>query len=269
MATKQGGIKDIAVTRGSLYFLAPDDIHVREGWNARDINDPENAAHIEQLISSISQVGVKTPLKVKWEDGKAYLTDGHCRLEAVRELIKQGTEIKSVPAITENQYASEADLAFTQIVSNSGKNLSPFEQGKIFKRLIDFGWSEIDIARKAGIAKQRVVDLLNLQAAPTDIADMVKAGEVSSTLAIATTRKNKGDGKKAAKELATAVAKAKKSGKAKASPRFVSGSGKTFKTEIREIFSRTRPFPLAPATVAFEPKDRDRLIELGLLPRVE
>lgn len=259
--SKQGGIKDIAKGRADVYRLAPADIHIMEGWNSRDFSTAENIDHVETLSRSIESVGVKKPLTVRWKDGKAYLTDGESRLRATRLAIERGAEIVSIPVMTEDRYASEADLLFTQIVGNSGKNLTSFEQAKAFKRLIDFGWSEKDIADKSGYTRAHVVSLLELQAAPEPIAAMVKDGSVAATTAITTMRAAKGDVDKAAKTLTDAVNTAKKQGKTRASARHVQGTGKTFKTEVREIFSRARIDPLV-GSVMFPASDFKRMCEL-------
>lgn len=259
MSSTHTGIKALATGRADLYRLAPADIHIQDGWNGRDFTDPANIEHVEQLSRSIAEIGVKQPLRVKWQDGKAYLTDGESRLRAVRLAVERGAEIKSVPVVKEDQYSSEADQLFVQIVANSGKGLTPLETAKVFKRLLDYGWSVDDIAGKSGMVKQRVTDLLTLQAAPVDITNAVKTGEVSATLATAVIRKNKGDTKAAAKEIAQAVETAKASGKTKATAKHVQPS---LKVEVREIFSRATVAAFVPHSFTFTQADFERLQKL-------
>lgn len=208
-----GGIKEVAIGRSDVYKLAPEDLYVHDGWNSREDADPENEEHIDMLAKSIASVGVKQPLTVYWEDGKAYITDGHMRYKAVIRAIANGAEIKSIPVMTEDRVSSDGDRIFSQIVRNSGKPLTAIEQAKVYQRLLAFGWSVADIASKAGLSRTRVDELLKLYAAPPEVTDLVKTGQVSATLAISTMKKK---GKATAEALLDAVATAKKAGKKKA-----------------------------------------------------
>lgn len=251
------GIKQIAVGRSDVFRVAPEDIHIREGWNARDFSDPENAAHVELLAASIAEIGVKNPLRVYAEDGKLYLTDGESRLRAVRLAIERGAEIVSVPVITEDRYSNDADRLLTQIVGNSGKPFAALEKADVFYRLIGLGWTPADIARKAGVSKQHVTDMLALRSAPSAVTDAVKAGDVSPTLAMQTVKKH---GREAAGDvLASAVKSAKDRGKTRATPRDV-GATATQET-LRAMVARSLGNgPQAGfVQVYFSPSDIERL----------
>lgn len=236
----KSGIQTLAAHRSDLLHIAPADVHIVEGWNARDFTDPANIEHVEALATSIAAVGVKKPLQVRWSDGKALLTDGESRLRAVRLAIERGAEIKTVPVINASKHDSDADHVLMMIVGNSGKNLTPLETANVFKRLVDFGWSETEIATKAGMSKQRVGDLLALRAAPAAITDKVRSGEVTATLAQQVIRDAKGDTAAAAETLTTAVTKAKAAGKTRATASDVKPS---LKKELKAIFGRASVIP--------------------------
>lgn len=239
--SKQGGIKDIATGRSDVYRLAPDLIHVKEGWNTRDANDPSNAEHVEFLATSIAEIGVSTPLKVYWENGQAFVSDGHCRLAAVNLAISRGAEIKTIPVITESRYANAADHVLTMIIGNSGKPLTPIETARVLKRLVDFGWTVPDIAKKIGRSAPYVTQLLQLNVAPQPVLDMITKSLVSASQASVVIAKEGPE--KATETLGKAVAKAKAAGKKKATKRDIgeTATGKTWKTEVREIFGRGKP----------------------------
>ena len=165
-------IKDVSLGRTDVYKLKPSDLHIKPDWNTRDITTPESVEHIEQLSRSIAEIGVKEPLKVVWEDNKAYITNGHCRFEAIKLAIKNGAEIKSVPVLVEDRFANEADRIFTQIASNSGKPFTQLEQAKVFKKLLDLGWSQNDIATKSGKTAGRVSQILELLTLPESVKTM-------------------------------------------------------------------------------------------------
>lgn len=219
------GIKDIAVGRSDVYLIPVEEIFIKEGWNARDMSDQANIDHVEELAKSIAENGQKEPIRVYMEDGKLYVSNGHSRRMAVDIARKKyKADIKAMKVIVEDKNSNEADRTFTMITSNSGKPLSPLEMGAVFKRMIEFGWSEKELISKTGYTGQRVRDLLQLQAASPEIQKMIKAGKVSPTLAQQTIRQNKNDMKIAAGVLKDAVTTATGAGKVKATGKHVAGS---------------------------------------------
>lgn len=223
-------IKDISQGRTDVYKLKPSDLNIKDGWNTRDINTPENKEHIEQLSKSIAEIGVKEPLKVVWEDNKAYITNGHCRYHAIMLAIKNGAEIKAVPVLVEDRHANEADRIFTQIVSNSGKPFTQLEQAKVFKKLLDLGWPQKDIAAKSGISGGRVSQILELLTLPEPVKQMIAKGEVSASMAVQTV---KADGDKATEKLTAAVTAAKADGKTRAMPKHAGERGPSATSVIK------------------------------------
>lgn len=225
-------VRTIAAGRSDLYRIEPEKLFVKDDWNSRNADDPENIAHIERLAESIAEVGVKQPLTAYHENGSVFISDGHCRLQAVMLAKSRGADIKTIPVQMEGQYSSAADRVFSQIVRNSGKPLSPIEQSKVFKRLIDLGWSVQDISKKSGLAANWIRDLLELQASGHEIQELVVSGKVSSTLAMECLKKN---GEKAGKVLQEAVSKAQASGKERATKKHI----KTIKRRMnfKDFFS--------------------------------
>ena len=166
-------LKDFAEGRTDVYKIDPRKLRIKEGWNSRDFSDPANMEHVKTLAASIREVGVKEPLKVNMEDNVPYVTNGECRLRAVMLLIEQGVEIKSVPVMGEDRFANEADRLFTQFISNSGKPFGPIENARLFKRLVDMGWAQKDIAGKSGMSGGRVSQLLALNTLPISIQQLI------------------------------------------------------------------------------------------------
>lgn len=216
----KAGIKEIQVGRSDTFQVLVEDIVVKPGLNCRDPRDPQHAEHLAMLRQSIRAVGVKEPLTVYMEDGKAVITDGHFRHEAALLAIADGAPIVSLPVKLEPKGSGEADRVFSQVVRNSGKRLTPFEQGIVFKKLLDFGWEEVEIAEKLGISRTHVSNMVELQGAPQAIADMVKGGKVAAGLALKTMKA--ADSEDAATAtLQQAVETAESKGKAKATPKHV------------------------------------------------
>jgi len=227
-------IKDIAKGRSDLYRVSINDLCVKDGWNSRILDDPENVEHIDMLAKSIAEEGVKQPLTVYMEDGKLYIEDGHCRYFAAQKAISEygASSDMLLPVRMGDKDASEADRIFGQILRNSGKPLSPLEMATVFKRLVDLGWSDSDIARKAGVTRVYVGHLITLIEAPKEIIALVRAGLISATLAIETIKEY---GDRAAELLKAAVALAIEKGKTRATKKHVkeaAGEGK--KAESRD-----------------------------------
>ena len=212
-------IKDVASGRSDLYRVDPAIIQIKPDWNSRDASDPANAAHIDELAASIKEIGVKKPLVGYMENEVVYVSDGHCRLAAVMQLIAAGVEIKTVPFMVENRHSNEADRIFSQIVHNQGKPLTGIEQAKVFKRLLDLGWKQNEIATKAGISGGRVSQLLELLTLPVVLQKFITEGKASASMVLSTFKKHNGDVALTVAELTGAVAVAERQGRKRAMPK--------------------------------------------------
>ena len=213
-------IKDIAKGRSDIYRIDPKVLNVRPSWNGRDFADPTNQEHVDMLAQSIAEIGVKEPLTVVWAEDKAWIVDGECRWRAtMRAMEVYHADIKTIPVKTEDRYANDADRLFSQIVRNSGKPFSGMEAANVYRRLLDMGWQQQDIAKKAGLSAARISQVLDLLTMPEPIKQMVTNGSVSASLATKTLAEhNPGT---AVKVLQDAVAVAQSEGKEKALPKHV------------------------------------------------
>lgn len=219
--SKTTGLASISEGRSDIHRISPKNIHVKSGWNSRDFKDPDNVNHIEMLAKSIAEVGVKEPLTVNWEDGKAYLEDGECRLRACLYAINfLNADIKTVPCKVGERYANEADRLFGQQLRNAGKPFSVLEQAKLFKRLLDLGWQQNDIAKKAGMSAGRVSQILEYNTFPEGVKTMVHKGEVAPSTAMAIVKEH-GNGAEAALQAGLETAKA--AGKTKVQAKHIEG----------------------------------------------
>lgn len=244
-------MKDLSSGRSDLYRVDPAIIQVKQDWNSRDASDPANSEHINTLKASIKEIGVKKPLVGFVENDIIYVTDGHCRLAAVKALIAEGVEIKSVPFIQEDRFANEADRIFSQIVHNSGKPLTGIEQANVFKRLIALGWAQKDIALKAGMSGGRVSQLLELLTLPLVLQKFITNGQASASMVLNTFKKHNGDVALTVAELTGAVLVAETQGRKRAMPKDTEGGsgegegnseggikGNTLKKYIKELVEK-------------------------------
>lgn len=235
-----GGVtlKGLAQSRSDIFHIDPRALRLKPGWNSRSADDPDNKAHVEALALSIAEIGVQEPLTVFRENGVIYVSDGHCRLSAALLALSRGAEIRTVPVKAEGRGASEADFVLSQITRNSGKPLTPFEQGQVYKRLIGYGWLVPDIAKRAGKSESHINACLDLQGAPQQIRDLVATGAVAPSLAIKVMKGRSAE--EATETLNNAVDTAHQQGKARATERHIGQQPKAAKkhaiTRLRELF---------------------------------
>ena len=226
-------IKKESVGRKDLFLLDPGKIQEKAGWNVRAETE-ELAEHIEQLALSIAEVGVQQPITVYMEEDTIYLSDGHCRLAGVKLAISRGAEIKSIPCRVEERYSNDADRVLAMIVRNSGKPLTPLEKAAVAKRLISFGWSEEEIAKKTGISKQYVGKLLQMEAMPEKLKIMVGDGVVSASVALETVQREGPE--EAAKSIANAAHnQTAKTGKRKVTKKILNDKKPKIKPEFKAL----------------------------------
>jgi ParB-like chromosome segregation protein Spo0J len=204
--------------RGVLQNIDPNLITEEPGWNVRQ-EGPELSDHIRALADSIKEVGVLEPLTVHVEGDRVVLTNGHCRLAAIRLLAEEGIEIRTVPVRTEPLLANAADRVLSLLTRNSGRPLRPLERAEVFRRLAAYGWKAQEIAGKASFTSSYVCQLLKLASAPPQVKQAIAAGEVASSTAIHALQAHGPEG--AATVLAAGIEKAKAMGSARARPRHV------------------------------------------------
>lgn len=209
-------LKELAQSRAAVLNFDPRKLKIKPGLNARDFTLPENIAHVEWLCASIMEEGVRKPLEVFKEGDDVFVADGESRYRAVMMAIEKGVDIQTIPCIPEVRGTNDADRVLNQIVSNSGKRLTPLEEGHNIKRAIGFGMTVDQIAAKLGRSRTHINRLLDFQSAPADVHTMVREGAVSASLAAEVVS---GEGVSAAEVIKAAVERAKASGRTKATKR--------------------------------------------------
>jgi ParB/RepB/Spo0J family partition protein len=169
------------------------------------IDTPELREHIRTLANSIIAQGFlrSRPLTVRQSGDRLIVVDGNCRLLAVRLAMEEGAEIKNLPCVSEAPGTNDADRTCNMLLANSGMAHTPLEYAAAIKRLMSYGWSDTDVARKLGRSRQWVVNALETAALPADVQAQMVDGVVSAT----TARKMvKRDGAGAAAKIAAAAA---------------------------------------------------------------
>lgn len=212
-------IRNVSTGRLDVYMVPLASIRTRPGFNDARQADPDYAEHIREIADSIKANGFmrhKPLVGLAADDGYMYLSDGHSRYEGVLLANTEGAGVENVPFMNEEKGTNDDDRIFGLITNNNGKRLTPLGEAMVIKTLMGRGLAEKEIARRLGFKTAKVSGLLTLVAAPTQVREMVAAGEVSATTAI---KAIKAEGSGAAEHLAEGVAVAKAAGKAKATPK--------------------------------------------------
>ena len=192
--------------RSDLHKIDPRFIKIESGHNPRDYSLAENRQHLDNLKDSISAIGLQFPLVVRWEASteSVYLVDGECRLRAVLELLDEGVEILTVPAI-QVPGNNEADRLMLALTANTGKPLTQWEAGSGYKRLAAFGWDARTIATKCNVSVTYVQTALELADAPQAVKQQLSEHKVTPAAARAIVQKH---GAEAAEVIEAEVEKA-------------------------------------------------------------
>ena len=201
--------------RPDAVHIRYESLHVEPGFNLRQ-QDQDLEESIEALALHIIDGGKYPPLEVRLRDeGGMWIVDGHRRHAAIGRALDRGAPLRS-PKDGEAWIhvvlfeGNEEDRIARIITSANNKPLTPAEIAEGYKRLKAFGWTPAQIAKKVGKSAQHVSDLLALGNAPSPVRAMVKAGQVSATIAAKAARKH---GEKATAVLGEQLQQAQAQGK--------------------------------------------------------
>ena len=225
-------LKTLAESRSALLNFDPRKLQIMPGLNGRDLSTPENVEHVEWLCASIMENGFlpSHPIEIFQDEGGVFVTSGHCRHAAVMMAIARGTDIRTVPCVPERRGTSEFERILHQSLDNSGKRLTPLEEGGNIKRALNLGATIKQIAKMLNKSETHVTNALDLQAAPIEVQEMVRQGEISATLATKVIRRQ---GKEGVAAIKAAVSGAKAKGKAKATEKHIEAAGEAAYNERR------------------------------------
>lgn len=267
-----GGIK--AAMNGAksrdLWMIETDDIekiHVLEGLNVR-IKDKALKDHVRDLANKMKAEGFKAskPLEViVLEEGgqcRLVVTDGHCRLTAVKIAIAEGAEIKQIPCVAlPSKGTSLQDLVAGLVTSNTGKPLTTFETALVCKRLYGYGWKEPQISERLAFGEAYVTMLLELVSAPLSIVTMVQNGEVAATFAVEMMRKHR---EKAVDVLKQGLTVAKAAGKSRVTSSYLPGAAlqKLVKRQASSLYEAAKSITLDPGYKKLSKDTRTKLDQL-------
>jgi len=201
------GIKG-CVGESRIFRVDPRMIRVVAGRNPRSYFDDGG---MEDLKKSIIKNGVKVPIVIKKnKDGHLELIDGERRTRACMAAIKEGADIKSVPAMVERPTITDAEMLRASLVCNDGMPLSPVDEGRAYKRLMDWGHGQAEIGDMVGRSNVHIINRLKLVDTAPVVEDAVNKGQIPISKAVDIVDKSNGDTAEQQKQLDLAPKKGKR-----------------------------------------------------------
>ena len=176
-----------------LFKVDPRKIAMLEGWNPRTVL-PRN--HIDALKMSLRDNGfyVDKPLLLHRTGEQLVLISGHCRLQAVLELIDEGVPFVSAPAVLDQTGDEGERLARALAANQNSAPLEPLDEARAFKRLIGYGWESKRIAEKVGRSLSHVYGRLKLLEAGPDVLEAAERQEITITDVVRVVERSGRDG---------------------------------------------------------------------------
>lgn len=244
-----------------------DRLKVLPGLNLR-IKGPELQAHIRALADLMIAGGYKfskpievVVLNVDGELG-AYVTDGHCRLEAVKLALSEGAPIQQISCVTLPSKGVELkDLVVGIFNSNTGKELTAYEKAIGCKRLMNYGMTPAAIAAEVGLTPEYVNILLEAVSAPMSVATMIQRGEVALTTAVELLRKH---GPAAVEMLKAGLVASKAAGKKSVTPAYLPNAvlAKVVKRQAEPLYQAAKAVSSDPAFAQLSEANQAMIKEL-------
>lgn len=206
------------------YIVPVKELYVEPGYNVRDIDQE----HVNEFRDAFIAGEFIPPLVVKVTELGIKVMDGHHRYYGALAATDAGHEVLRLEC--KDFVGSEADQIAFMVTSSQGKPLSAIERGMAYRRLVNQGWTNAEIAKKV---KRSPADIdLHLQLTECDeqIISMVKSGQVAATTAVAMTKEH---GAEAGKFAVDKLEKVKAEGrekitKADAMPQFSAKKARRF-----------------------------------------
>lgn len=157
------------ITKNEIIHVALKDLYPSNN-NVRGFMDEGN---IIDLMNSIAQVGLLTPLIVQElgdVEGGFVVVAGHRRLEALTRL---HSDDWLVPVLVRNDFDDRAVTQVMLIENLQREDLSPLDEAKAFKSLLESGLNQTEIADKIGRSQSFVSQRLNLLTLPDDVQSLL------------------------------------------------------------------------------------------------
>lgn len=149
-----------------IYLVEPDGQQPRQNFGEESL---------AELTASIQQYGVLQPLIVQKRNNRYQIIAGERRWRAAKN-----AGIKEIPVIIK-EYSSEEMLEISLIENIQREDLSPLEEAKAYKRLIEeYQLRQEEVAEKVGKSRSSIANSLRLLNLDPQVQMLVEAGAIST-----------------------------------------------------------------------------------------
>ncbi len=160
-----------SVTAGSFREIAVSNI-VPNSFQPRETFDEGS---LEELVSSISQLGVLQPILVRnIEDNKYEIIAGERRWRAAKR-----AGLESIPALIRDA-PDQRSLEEALVENLQRDDLNPMEEAFAFSRLAQFGLTQQEIANRVGRSRPAIANSLRLLQLSPKVQNLLVAKDLSS-----------------------------------------------------------------------------------------
>lgn len=221
---KQKDKNGTETTVNKAYVVPVSELYVEPGFNVREI-DQEHVAEFRDAFIAGEYI---PPLAVQVTERGIKIIDGHHRYYGAIAATEAGRPILRIEC--KDFVGSDADRIAFMVTSSQGKPLSAIERGMAYRRLINQGWTNAEIAKKVKRSSSDVDLHLQLTECDERIIAMVKSGQIAATTAVAMSKEHGHEASRVAEEK---LEKAKSEGrekitKADAIPQFSAKKARRF-----------------------------------------
>ena len=186
MSRRPGLGRGLSALMGEAARPEPEELSIPPAGVVREIsigliypnpNQPRShfdVASIDELAESIRERGVISPILVRPVDGGYQLIAGERRWRAAQQ-----AQLHSIPAMIKAiDDASSAEIALIENIQR--EDLNAIEEAEGYKKLIDrHGHTQDQLGKLVSKSRSHVANLLRLLDLPTDVRDLLVAGEIS------------------------------------------------------------------------------------------
>jgi ParB/RepB/Spo0J family partition protein len=179
---------EAVVKRRDIFDVDPRLVKIDPTWNQR-----KDFGNMEEMEASIVANGVLEPITVRVVDADMVLVNGERRIRATLSAIKNGHDIKSVPAMLARRGISDTEALILATVKNDGKPFLPSEEAAVYQKLRAWGMDVKDIAARFGRSAPHVYNRLKLVDAAPEVKTAVDTKQIGVTDAKAIITESGGD----------------------------------------------------------------------------
>lgn len=222
-----------ATKRTDIYMIDPCNIVIESGFNVRqnfDIDSLKESIKANGVLNAVSVI----PFKDENGDEKYRLVDGERRVRATLKAIEEGADIARIRANYVSKSKTTEELYIQMAARNEGVPFTDYENGLLYLRFVDMGYSQSEIAQKMNKNQGYVSLCLQLTNLPTPVQEALRTEKIS-TSTVKSIMETTSDDHKVTELVMETVANAEKKGKKKATQKDIQSEDVKVKADTKAL----------------------------------